>query len=329
MEADYGPALILGVGGQDGSYLTELLLSQGRNVFGVYRRSSVDNLQRIRHLIPNDRLHLLQGDLTDHQSIEHAMSKAARSSPLNRLDIYNLADQDDVRFSHSTPAQSVDLTAGAVARLLASVRTMRDIGWRVRLFQPVSSTVFWIPHSPLLGGMDEDYPTDPASPYACAKLHAWNLCKMYRKYEGLEVCCGVMFNHDSPGRGRGYLLRKIVDAVRKYSHPDDAKLREEIPGDWTTIVDIGYAPEYADAMTRIMSLKDPKDYVIATGKGFSIASLIELAYWTQDGTQYEIEHDVGVGRVGDPSRLEHDTGWKATVYGHTLLQIIANGVDCS
>lgn len=243
-------ALILGVGGQDGSYLAELLLHQGYEVHGTHRRSSVDNLARVRHIVTSSfRLH--RADLCDPLSVQWTIRKTQPD------EIYNMADQDHVGWSESCPHYSLQVTAGGPAVILDEMRNM--VGKRVRFFQPVSSTVFGA--RPAETPQTVDTPLRPDSPYACAKAHAWHLCRHYRERYGMFVACGVMYNHDSERRGPDYLLQRIARG-------------EGLTGNLDTVVDVGYAPEYVEAAWKMLQHPEPLDLLIGTGWPYTIRSLL-------------------------------------------------------
>ena len=240
-------ALIFGINGQDGSYLAEILLEKGYDVHGFYRRSSVDNLSRIRHLLSDVTLH--KGDLTDYGSVHRAVAECL---PLH--EVYNEADQDHVGWSQAAPSYSAAVTYGGVVNVLEAVRQLTPT---TRVFQPVSATMFG--YAP--PRQDEITRLYPQSPYACAKVAAYYLCQHYRREHGMFVSCGILFNHDSPRRGSDYLLQRIARG-------------EELWGDLETIVDIGYAREYMEAAWKMMQLESPDDFVIGTGKGYHIKDLL-------------------------------------------------------
>ena len=185
--------LILGVGGQDGSYLAELLLERGTEVWGLHRRSSADNLWRLRLSDAINLVKLVCGDVCDLPSLENAVRECQPHV------VWNMADQDNVDASFACPRQAVDVTYGGVANVLEVVKRRP-----IRLFQPISATVFGRAPPP----QNEVTTLDPQSPYACAKAAAWLLCKYYRECHATGVTCGVFFNHDSPRR---------ADAVRSWA----------------------------------------------------------------------------------------------------------------
>ena len=258
-------ALVLGIGGQDGSYIAELLLERGYKVHGLHRRSSVDNLWRIAHV--RDKVTLHPGDLTDPASLQRAWKEADPD------EVYNLADQDHVGWSRNVPGYSAAVTYGAVGtllELLAAVRTPGVIHKQVKFFQPISSTVF----GEVDGMVSEDTQLAPDSPYACAKAAAWLLCKHYRREHGLHICCGVMFNHDSPRRGPDYLLQKIARGVVEVANGKRTTLDLWSLEGW---VDIGHAREYMEAVHRMMTRDKSLDYLVATGKLITVRELVQVA----------------------------------------------------
>lgn len=253
-------ALILGINGQDGSYLADILLDKGYHVHGFYRRSSVNNLWRVQHIL--DRITLHRGDLLDETSLFKAISF---SSP---DEIYNMADQDHVGWSYQTPNYSMQVTAGAVASLLEFVRGFNP---DIRIFQPVSATMFGdAPPS-----QDETTRFNPQSPYACAKAAAYYLCNYYRTAFNMYINVGIMYNHDSPRRsGDGYLLHDIAKGAVAVQRGE----RENIPiGCLDMVVDIGYAKEYMEAVCKLMQLPVSDNYVVASGQAHTIKFLAETA----------------------------------------------------
>ena len=250
-------ALIIGVGGQDGSYLVDILSAKGYEVHGLYRRSSVDNLYRVNR--QNVWLH--EGDLTDATSLFRILKEVQPD------EIYNVADQDHVGFSHYTPAYSIGVTAGGVANLLES---MRCVCPAARLFQPCSATMF----GPAAAPQDETTPFSPKSPYAIAKVAAYHLCQYYREKYDLFISVGIMYNHESPRRGGNYLLQ---ESVRKcHAAKTDPSVRLSL-SNLHVKVDIGHAHEYMVAANRMLLHHKPDDFCIATGDSFSIRYLAQKA----------------------------------------------------
>lgn len=251
--------LILGIGGQDGSYLAEILLDRGFEVHGLCRRASTGNMERIKGLL--DNVHIHQGDLLDPISLFRVISDVRPSI------IYNEADQDNVGWSYDTAGYSYDVTGSAVGKILEIVRRVNP---EIRFFQPVSATMF--------GGaspkQDESTPLDPQSPYACAKAMAYHLARYYRKTHGMFVSTGIFYNHDSPRRNNNYLLNKICRSAVEIEKGKQEKMEL---GNLDLLVDIGYAKEYMEAAYHIMQQEKPNDFVIATGQPYSIRALAEYA----------------------------------------------------
>lgn len=253
-------AMILGVGGQDGSYLAEILLEKGYDVHGLHRRSSVDNLRRIAHI--RDRISLHRGDMADPLSIHRAIHR------VEPQEIYNEADQDDVRWSQSIPAYSFDITAAAVGRLLEIVRTTNA---GIKLFQPVSAMMFGSSPMP----QREDSPLAPSSPFGCAKAAAYYLCQHYRREHGLFVSTAILFNHDSPARSEDYVLHKICRAAVRIARGTQDKLPL---GNLQQQIDIGFARDYMLAAWQMMQMSYPGDYVIGTGAAWTIGEMVRESF---------------------------------------------------
>jgi GDPmannose 4,6-dehydratase len=260
-------ALIFGITGQDGSYLAEILLEKGYEVHGVHRRTSTGNLENIKHLVePISRLTLHHGDLADATSIYRIIDE------VRPTEIYNEADQDNVGWSHDTPAYSAAITYGAVATMLEVIRT-RD--WSIKFFQPVSATMF----GQETFCQNEHTPLDPGSPYACAKAGAYHLVRHYRRKYDVFASTGILYNHDSPRRSEEYLMHKICKSALRISqgHQDHIAL-----GNLDLHVDIGYAREFMENAWRLMELDYPDDFVLATGQGYTIRYLAEMALFHLD-----------------------------------------------
>lgn len=261
-------ALVLGIGGQDGSYIADILLAHGYEVHGLYRRSSTGNLSRIQHII--DRVVLHQGDMADPLSVERAVI-ASRSQ-----EIYNEADQDSVGWSHQAPCYTYDITFGAVGRLLETVRTV-DRG--IRVFQPCTAMMFgdaaYLNDPNFPDTQNENTPLRPMSPYACAKAGALHLCRFYREHHGLFVSCSILYNHDSVRRGEEYLLHKIAKAAVRISRGQQETLAL---GNLDARVDIGSAYEYMQAAHNMLQLNKPDDFVIATGIAHHVSAMVARAF---------------------------------------------------
>jgi len=258
-------ALILGIGGQDGSYLAELLVEKGYEVHGFHRRSSSDglNLWRIKHLV--DRITLHRGDLLDSESLRKTIFTCAPD------EIYNLADQDNIGWSFAAPAYSVAITAGAVGTILEILATTpRQHGNPIRLSQPISATVFSGAHHP----QTLDSPLNPQSPYACAKVHAWHLCKHYREKQGVWVSCPIFYNHDSPRRTGDYLLQEVC---RQAVDVKKGKREKILVGNLEAKVDVGFAGDYVAAAWLLLQHGKPIDRLVGTGELTDVLEICEIA----------------------------------------------------
>lgn len=308
-------ALILGVGGQDGSYLADILLEKGYEVHGLIRRSSVDNTVRIKHVL--DRIVLHQGDLADYGSLHHAIVAS------NPDEIYNEADQDAVGWSRHVPSYNYDVTFKAAGNLL---EIMRHEAPEARLFQPVSATMFQGAEYP----QDEDTPLTPKSPYACAKAGAYLLSRYYREVHGMFVSTGILYNHDSPRRGEDYLVHKICKSAIRVAEGKQDKIRL---GNLDHLVDIGHAREYMEAAWSILQLDKPDDYVIATGISYSVGALAysALGQLGITDTHSLVEVDPSfvpkIGRtepplIGDIEKARTAFGFNPTLHGFMLINSI-------
>ena len=296
-------ALIFGVGGQDGSYLADLLLDKGYEVHGVYRRTSVDNLWRVHHLRDSPKLTLHRGDIADLTSVAKILGDVLPD------EIYNEADQDDLTWSYETPMQSMEVTAGAVAGLLEMTRRIVP---SARFFQPVSATMFGSAPGP----QTEETPLNPQSPYACAKACAYHLARFYRKTYGMFVSTGILYNHDSPRRGKGRLLGQLLNQAQEVKNETRKSVDVGYPD---MLVDIGYAPEYVEASWRILKASAPDDFIICSPKTCSVGELASYALdWiganknaVGEDTQYQRPEGPST-LYGDCSKLKSVTGYQPT-----------------
>ncbi len=260
-------ALITGITGQDGSYLAELLLEKGYEVHGVIRRSSSFNTGRIDHIINNERYANLfffhYGDVTD-------------ASNLNRLlemitpdEIYNLAAQSHVQVSFEIPDYTAQVDALGTLRFLDAIR---ETGLETKFYQASTSELFGkVQETP----QKETTPFYPRSPYAVAKLYGYWIVVNYRQAYNLFACNGILFNHESPRRGETFVTRKITRAVARIKEGLQKKL---LLGNLNSLRDWGYAPEYVEAMWLMLQKDEPDDFVIATGKQFSVREFTQLAF---------------------------------------------------
>jgi len=313
-------ALLTGITGQDGSYLAELLLRKGYEVYGIIRRSSSFNTQRIAHIFQDphevaSRLHLLYGDLNDASSLNTILRT------VHPDELYNLAAQSHVRVSFDIPEYTAEITALGTLRLLEAIR---ETGVQPKFYQASSSELFGqvaeIPQR-------ETTPFHPRSPYGCAKAYAYHITRNYREAYGLFACNGILFNHESPRRGETFVSRKITRAATRIK----VGLQETLYlGNLDAKRDWGYAPEYVEAMWRMLQQPKPDDYVIATGQTHAVREFLEEAFgylgldWrkhVQIDPRYFRPSEVDV-LVGDASKAARQLGWKPAVTFKELVRIM-------
>jgi GDPmannose 4,6-dehydratase len=261
-------ALILGVTGQDGSYLADILLEKGYEVHGMVRRSATGNTRNIEHLIRdpelfNCRFFLCRGDLADPTSLYRIINS------IRPQEIYNEADQDHVGWSYDMVGFSADITGAAVGRILEIIRQLDPC---IRYFQPCTSNMF--------GKTDcefqtETTPFNPQSPYACAKVMAYYLTRYYREAFGMFASNAILYNHESPRRTAEYVTRKITRSVARLACGKQDKL---VLGDLSARIDWGYSKEYMEAAWQMLQLDRPDDFVIATGEAHSVREFVEEAF---------------------------------------------------
>lgn len=261
--------LITGITGQDGSYLAELLLSQGHEVFGIRRRSSSFNTSRIDHIYKDSHLEekglrLVHGDMSDSSSLQRAIHQIAPAR------IYNLAAQSHVGVSFEEPEYTADATALGTLRLLEIIRNL-DGKDAIRFYQASTSELFGGQQQKMLS---ENSPFDPRSPYAAAKMYAHTLTKNYREAFGYFCTNGILFNHESPRRGPTFVTRKITMGIARIM------LGSEMPiylGNLDAVRDWGHAKDYVAAMSLMMEAELPDDFVVATGIGHTVREFLVLA----------------------------------------------------
>jgi GDPmannose 4,6-dehydratase len=316
-------ALITGVTGQDGAYLSAFLLEKGYRVFGTFRRTSSRSFERLEYLgILND-VELIPLDLLDQSSLFFALRATAPD------EIYNLAAQSFVGASFEQPVATGEITALGTVRLLDAVLSS---GLRPKFYQASSSEMFGDVASDVK--QSEGTPFRPCSPYATAKLYAHWATVNYRDAYGLFACSGILFNHESPLRGIEFVTRKIADGVARIK----LKLQEKIAlGNIQARRDWGYAPDYVQAMWLMLQREKPSDYVIASGKSYSVAEFVDMACREAglkgDAQQYiEIDHDFlrpsEVGYLqGDPSKAIRQLGWNPSKTPIEELVRIMVGAD--
>ena len=305
-------ALITGITGQDGSYLAELLIEKGYEVHGIVRRSSSFNRERIEHLIQKpdiyrNSLFLHYGDMTDSSSLNRILEKVGPH------EIYNLAAQSHVRISFDIPEYTADVDALGVARLLDAIREVGLIEG-CKFYQASTSEMFGSSPPP----QNEDTPFHPRSPYASAKLYSHWMVVNYRKGYGLHASSGILFNHESPRRGRNFVTRKIATAAVRIKM---GLLSTLALGNLDAKRDWGHAKDYVRAMYLMLQQPEGDDYVIATGETHSIRDFLDRAFgrldldWEKYVTvdqRYFRPTEVDV-LLGDASKAENVLGWKPEI----------------
>lgn len=309
-------ALITGITGQDGSYLAELLLEKGYEVHGIIRRASTFNTGRIDKIF--DRLHLHYGDLLDSNSLRTIVEKAEPD------EVYNLGAQSHVRTSFEIPDYTMETIALGTLRLLEAVRLANP---KIRFYQASSSEMYGNSEVSDGGRQDEDTPFSPCSPYGIAKVAAYWTAVNYRNSYGMFVSNGILFNHESPRRGETFVTRKIAKAAVRISQ---GLQKELVLGNLDAQRDWGYAPEYVDAMWRMLQHRQGDDFVIATGETYTVREFLEEAFrllsldW-QDYVRIDprlyrpTEVDV---LCGQPIKAICQLGWRAKTKFKDLVRIM-------
>lgn len=308
-------ALITGITGQDGSYLAELLLDKGYEVWGMVRRASTESYERIEHL--RDRINFVQGDLLDQPSLTQAIVESEPD------EVYNLAAQSFVPTSWSQPVLTAEFTAVGVTRLLEAIKQVNP---KIRFYQASSSEMFGkvqeVPQT-------ETTPLYPRSPYGVAKCYGHYITVNYRESYGMHCSSGILFNHESPRRGLEFVTRKVTDGVAriKLGMADELAMGNlDAKRDW------GFAGDYVDAMWRMLQQDEPDDYVVATGETHTVERLVDLAFSHVD---LDWKHYVRVDErfvrpaevdllIGDPAKAKAELGWDPTV---TFEELVAMMVD--
>jgi len=308
-------ALITGITGQDGSYLAELLLEQGYEVHGMVRRSSTESFERIGHI--RSRIQLHQADLLDQLSIIRILESARPS------EVYNLAAQSFVATSWEQPLLTGDITALGVTRMLEAIRLVDPA---IRFYQASSSEMF--------GRVQQEPQTErtsfwPRSPYGVAKTYGHWITVNYRESFDIFACSGILFNHESPRRGKEFVTRKVTDAVARIKL---GKQRTLHLGNLDAQRDWGFAGDYVKAMWLMLQQDDPQDYVVATGIKHTVRELVLLAFDRVglDPTEY-VEIDTSLLRpaevstlCGDSSKARAQLGWEPTVDFETLVAMMVD-----
>lgn len=314
-------ALITGVTGQDGSYLSEFLLEKGYDVHGIIRRSSTDYRERIAHLEGHKNFHLHYADMSDSMSLVKVIGKVRPD------EIYNLAAQSHVQVSFDVPEYTANTDAVGVLRILEAVRTT-GLEHSCRIYQASTSELYGkVEEVP----QNENTPFHPYSPYAVAKLYGYWIIKEYREAYGMYCCSGILFNHESERRGETFVTRKITLAAARIAQGKQEKL---YLGNLSSLRDWGYAKDYVECMWLILQQPEPEDYVIATGVQHTVREFATLAFhyagidlrWEGEGENEKgIDKKTGkeivevspdfyrptdvVNLLGDPTKARTKLGW--------------------
>ena len=308
-------ALITGITGQDGSYLAEFLLKKDYKVYGLTRRTSTINFERIKHI--EDKINLISGDLLDQSSLAAAILESEPD------EVYNLAAQSFVRTSWEQPVLTGEFTALGVTRILESIRTINS---KIKFYQASSSEMFGkVTETP----QKETTRFHPRSPYGVAKAYGHYITVNYRESYDMFACSGILFNHESPRRGLEFVTRKISHAVARIHLKKQDKI--ELGGlepkrDW------GFAGDYVEAMWLMLQQQKPQDYVIATGENHSVKDFLEASFKTigiKDWEKYVISNDPRHMRpaevdylIGDYSKAKKELGWKPKTSFKELVEMM-------
>jgi GDPmannose 4,6-dehydratase len=309
-------ALITGINGQDGSYLAEFLLDKGYEVWGVVKRNSVAETQstRIEHLRSNNDVRLEYADLTDMASLVRVLSLFKPD------EIYNLAAQSHVRISFDQPIYTANVVAIGVLNLLEAIRMVSP---HSKIYQASSSEMFGN-NVDKDGYQRETTPMTPVSPYGCAKVFGYNICRNYRKAYNMKIWNGILFNHESPRRGTNFVTNKVVKAAVRIKLGLQDKL---YLGNMDATRDWGHAKDYVEAMWLMLQEDNPNDYVCATGISHSVKDLCEYSfkYLVLDYKDYVEIKDVHLRPEelkhlkGDSSKIKNKLGWKPNYTFESML----------
>jgi GDPmannose 4,6-dehydratase len=314
-------ALITGITGQDGSYLAELLLQKGYEVHGVIRRASTFNTARIDHLyndphIAGTKLYLHYGDLSDGSRLVTLLDS------VRPQEVYNLAAQSHVRVSFDEPEHTANSTGLGSIRLLEAIRM---VGLDCRFYQASSSEMFGATPPP----QNEDTVFYPRSPYGAAKLYAYWVTRNYREGYGMFAVNGILFNHESPRRGETFVTRKITRAVARIKAGEQKEL---FMGNLDAVRDWGYAPEYVDAMWRMLQVDEPNDFVVATGTNYTVKDFLQFSFehvgldwqkYVKFDERYLRPTEVDA-LVGDASRANKALDWTPKIHTPELARIMVD-----
>jgi GDPmannose 4,6-dehydratase len=308
-------ALITGITGQDGSYLSELLLSKGYDVYGLMRRSSSETTERIDGLL--DRIHIVGGDLLDHASLLEALDESQPD------EVYNLAAQSFVAESWHEPVYTGEVDALGVTRLLESIRRVKP---DARFYQASSSEMFGrVVETP----QSEKTPFHPRSPYGAAKVYGYYISMNYRESYGMHASNGILFNHESPRRGVEFVTRKITEGVARIKHGAASELRL---GNMDAKRDWGFAGDYVEAMWLMLQQETPDDYVVATGETHTVQEFVEIAFERAglDWERYVVQDERFMRPaevellLGDATKARTVLGWEPKVGFRQLVEMMVD-----
>ena len=339
-------ALITGITGQDGSYLAELLLQKNYIVYGIIRRASDINTQRIDHLYSNNNLKLEYGDMTDSSNLLHILYKIKASNfDLERLEIYNLAAMSHVKVSFDMPEYTANADGIGVLRLLEAIRSSGMMN-KTRFYQASTSELYGLVQEV---PQKETTPFYPRSPYGVAKLYGFWITKNYRESYNMFATNGILFNHESPRRGPTFVTRKITKGLNMILKGERDKL---VMGNLDAKRDWGHAKDYVEGMWRILQGDEPDDYVLSTNEFHSVREFIEKAFalkgfnikWKGTGLD-EVGYDENTGKelifvsdkyfrpaeveelLGDSTKAREELGWKPQYSFDDLVQEMVD-LDC-
>lgn len=345
MNTNKKKALILGINGQDSSYLAEFLLEKGYEVHGTIRRSSISNTKRIDHIFHKLKIHY--SDVTDSLSIDNIIHKVKPD------EVYSLAAQSQVQISFEIPNYTSQVDAIGTLNILEAVRKHCH-----------KSKLYFAGTSELFGGMDYNRPETgyteksqfhPRSPYGVAKLYGYWICKNYKESYNMFICNGLLFNHGSPRRTHNFIEKKMVDALApmKYKHENSLSITPLTIGNLYSKRDIGYSKEYVEGMWMMLQQDKPDDYVLATGETYSIKEMIEIClkylklpfYWKGEGLEEKCYLDNGNEDIvlveideryfrpaevdillGDATKAKKELGWEPKTRLPQLLEIMIDDV---
>jgi len=308
-------ALITGITGQDGSYLAELLLDKGYEVFGLVRRAATPSTERIEHIL--DRLTLITGEMTDQTSLIDAMQQSQAQ------EVYNLAAQSFVADSWIAPISTGDVDGLGVTRILEAIRRVKP---EARFYQAATSEMYGKVHEI---PQTETTPFHPRSPYGVAKVYGYYITLNYRESYGMHASNGILFNHESPRRGLEFVTRKITNQVARIKLGQASELRL---GNLDAKRDWGFAGDYVEGMWRILQADAPDDYVLATGETHEVREFCEIAF-SRVGLDYR-DHVVLDPRfvrpaevellLGSPAKAKEKLGWEPKIGFRALVEMMVD-----